>query len=62
MHGYENNYNVMQWYIENWNAQITHAQSATNEGRYYTNHFAIAVSTYCVYVLNGLKLTIFFLI
>ena len=45
MHGYENNYNVMQWYIENWNAQITHAQSATNEGRYYTNHFAIAVST-----------------
>ena len=44
MHGFENNYNVMDWYLNNWNGQITAAQSKTNAGRYYTNHFAIAVS------------------
>ena len=46
MHGYENNYNVMGWYLNNWNGQITAEQSKTNVGRYYTNHFAIAVSGY----------------
>ena len=44
MHGFENNYNVMEWYLNNWNGQITPAQSTINAGRYYTNHFAIAVS------------------
>ena len=44
MHGYENNYNVMAWYLKNWNGQITADQSKANAGRYYTNHFAIAVS------------------
>ena len=44
MHGFENNYNVMEWYLNNWNGQITPAQSKKDAGRYYTNHFAIAVS------------------
>lgn len=44
MHGFENNYNVMEWYLNNWNGQITPEQSKKDAGRYYTNHFAIAVS------------------
>ena len=51
MIGYENNYHVMGWYANNWNKVITADQSIKNQGRYYTNHFAIAVRTGVIFIL-----------
>ena len=44
MHGFELNYNVMAWYAENWTGVISPEQSMKDQGRKYTNHFAISVS------------------
>ena len=52
MPGYYDNYKVMAWFVNNYYGVITPAQSIKNQGRYYTNHFAITVST-CTVVLIG---------
>lgn len=41
MAGFENNYEVMAWYLECWNAKV---ENGKNEGRFFTNHYAILVS------------------
>ena len=53
MPGYYDNYKVMAWFVNNYYGVITPEQSIKNQGRYYTNHFAITVSTYTFVLLSN---------
>jgi hypothetical protein len=61
MHGYENNYHVMEWYLNNWDGRITAEQSKANAGRSYTNHYAIAVSAYHFVLLLNYFTSLFYI-
>ena len=58
MPGYYDNYKVMAWFVNNYYGVITPEQSIKNQGRYYTNHFAITVSTCNLFLSSYEKIRI----
>ena len=58
MPGYYDNYKVMAWFVKNYYGVITPEQSIKNQGRYYTNHFAITVSTCNLFLSSYEKIRI----